>query len=75
MRYLPVGTVLLAFAALASCAGHTTAADTPDLQKIKLPPGFTISVYAANVPNARQMALGTKLCNRKWKSSDDRARS
>jgi glucose/arabinose dehydrogenase len=60
MRYLPVGTVLLAFAALASCVGRTTAADTPDLQKIKLPPGFTISVYAANVPNARQMALGTK---------------
>ena len=60
MRYLPVGTVLLAFAALVSCVGRTTAADTPDLQKIKLPPGFTISVYAANVPNARQMALGTK---------------
>jgi glucose/arabinose dehydrogenase len=51
---------LIAFGVLVSCTGRTTAADTPDLQKIKLPPGFTISVYAANVPNARQMALGTK---------------
>ena len=33
-----------------------------DLEKIlagvKLPPGFKISVYAANVPSAREMALG-----------------
>jgi glucose/arabinose dehydrogenase len=50
---------LIAFGVLASCTGRTTAAETPDLQKIKLPPGFTISVYAANVPNARQMALGS----------------
>jgi len=28
-----------------------------DLSKIKLPPGFEISVYADEVPNARQMAL------------------
>lgn len=29
------------------------------LEKIKLPPGFSISVYASDVRNARQMALGT----------------
>src|SRR2546422_10262001 len=29
------------------------------LEKIKLPPGFSISVYATGVKNARQMALGT----------------
>src|SRR5262249_37126916 len=29
------------------------------LEKIKLPPGFTINVYAAGVRNARQMALGS----------------
>src|SRR5438128_1327554 len=28
------------------------------LDKIKLPPGFTIAVYADNVPNARAMILG-----------------
>ena len=28
------------------------------LDTIKLPPGFTITVYADNVPNARGMALG-----------------
>ena len=31
-----------------------------NLKKIKLPPGFKISVYAANVPTARQMAWGDK---------------
>jgi glucose/arabinose dehydrogenase len=31
-----------------------------NLKKIKLPPGFSISVYAANVPTARQMAWGDK---------------
>ncbi|HEY7531376.1 MAG TPA: hypothetical protein VH681_01185, partial [Nitrospiraceae bacterium] len=28
------------------------------LDNVKLPPGFAISVYADNVPNARQMVLG-----------------
>jgi len=31
-----------------------------DLAKIRLPEGFTIAVYAENVPNARGMALGAK---------------
>lgn len=30
------------------------------LDLIKLPPGFTIAVYASGVPNARQLALGSK---------------
>ena len=34
-------------------------ADLP-LDQIKLPPGFAIELYAAGVPNARQMALGDK---------------
>lgn len=29
------------------------------LDRLQLPPGFRISVYAANVPDAREMALGT----------------
>jgi glucose/arabinose dehydrogenase len=31
-----------------------------NLKKIKLPPGFKISVFASNVPTARQMAWGDK---------------
>lgn len=31
----------------------------PRLGDIRLPPGFSITVYAANVPGARSMALGT----------------
>ena len=30
------------------------------LEKLKLPPGFSISVYAEGLPSARQMALGAK---------------
>jgi len=30
------------------------------LEKIKLPPGFSISIYATGVRNAREMALGSK---------------
>ena len=39
--------------------GTATAQKLP-LDKIKLPPGFEISVFADNVPNARAMALGDK---------------
>jgi len=59
MRCFRVIVMLLTVIDLASCAGSSGAADAPDLQKIKLPAGFSISVYAANVPNARQMALGS----------------
>ncbi|MEM9532258.1 MAG: sorbosone dehydrogenase family protein [Pseudomonadota bacterium] len=38
----------------ASCA---TARDLP-IEEVSLPPGFSISVFADNVPNARAMALG-----------------
>ena len=40
---------------------HATvsAADLP-IEKIKLPAGFSISVFAANLPSAREMALGDK---------------
>jgi glucose/arabinose dehydrogenase len=58
-RYLCLALILSSAAGLISCGASTNAADTADLQKIKLPPGFSISVYADNVPNARQMALGS----------------
>ncbi len=33
---------------------------TPDLQSLRLPPGFRIDVFASDVGNARQMALGER---------------
>jgi glucose/arabinose dehydrogenase len=63
-RPLPWKTVTLA-AALAATAGLACLSarnGAPDagstkLELIKLPAGFTIEVYADNVPNARQLAL------------------
>jgi glucose/arabinose dehydrogenase len=44
---------------LLSCAPSRGAEKLP-LDQIHLPPGFKIEVYAADVPNARQMALSPK---------------
>ena len=41
-------------------AASTAAAAQLPIDKIKLPPGFQISIFADNVPNARAMALGDK---------------
>ena len=46
--------------ALLLAAGRVTAAQPLPLDKIKLPPGFAISIFADNVPNARAMTLGDK---------------
>jgi glucose/arabinose dehydrogenase len=40
------------------CCFNATAAGNLPLDKIKLPPGFAISIYADNVPGARSMTLG-----------------
>ncbi|MHC1743228.1 MAG: sorbosone dehydrogenase family protein [Syntrophobacteraceae bacterium] len=53
------GSALVAVLALALLVGLSlgaTAADLP-LHRIKLPPGFTISLYASNVTAAREMAI------------------
>ncbi len=50
---------LLAFVAFLAPAAAGPAAE-PRTADIKLPPGFAIEVYAANVPGARSMTLGTK---------------
>lgn len=39
-------------------AGNTFAQGVPDLDDISLPPGFSIEIWADNVPNARSLALG-----------------
>jgi len=45
--------------ALAFALPRTAAAQRLPLERIKLPPGFEISVFAENLPNARSMAQGT----------------
>ena len=49
--------VILCGIFISACSSH--AAELP-LNDIKLPPGFKISIYAGNVPNARSMALSPK---------------
>ena len=39
---------------------HSTLAAELPLNDIKLPPGFEISIYASNVPNARSLTLSPK---------------
>jgi glucose/arabinose dehydrogenase len=58
MRVL-VPAFALAVALSQAPASPQPAAQLP-LTDIKLPPGFTISLYADGVTNARQMALGEK---------------
>jgi len=58
VRSLRTIAVLLAAAALASVAGARRSPELP-IEKIKLPPGFRMDVYA-DVPHARSMARGDK---------------
>jgi glucose/arabinose dehydrogenase len=44
--------------ALALVAAHAACAQRLPLDSIKLPPGFEISVFAGDVPDARSLALG-----------------
>ena len=50
---------IVAATLLTLAAAPAIAAELP-LEKITLPAGFTISVYADDVPGARSMALGDK---------------
>ncbi len=51
--------LLLVWCAIFISANSAPAAELP-LNDIKLPPGFEISIYAENLPNARSLALGPK---------------
>ncbi|QXD17055.1 sorbosone dehydrogenase family protein [Rhodocaloribacter litoris] len=48
--------ILLLTAGLLACSFHGNPRDV-DLDKIKLPPGFEISIFAEDVPNARSLRL------------------
>lgn len=57
-------TILLGLCMTVFCSGAGINPSAPaqnlPLDRIKLPPGFEISVYAANIPNARSLALSPK---------------
>src|SRR5215218_7038585 len=55
--YKPIGGVLSAAIVALSTA---QAPPSLPLDRIKLPAGFTIDVFASGVPNAREMVLGDK---------------
>jgi glucose/arabinose dehydrogenase len=56
MKPLPLFVV----AALSACATGCAGAKPADLSQLRLPPGFRIDIYANNVTNARELALGAK---------------
>ena len=47
-------------AALVACLAAATAPAAPPVERVKLPPGFEITVFADGVKDARSMALGEK---------------
>ncbi len=59
MPSVPFRTPILAAIVVAVC-GNVFADAAENLSKIRLPNGFTISIYAENVQNARGMTLGAK---------------
>lgn len=56
-RLAIVGHLLLCLTGAVACSTSGRNRELP-LHKIKLPPGFQISLYASGVPNARSLALG-----------------
>ncbi|HJT20896.1 MAG TPA: sorbosone dehydrogenase family protein [Nitrospira sp.] len=58
MRPIRHMIVLLLSSLMLLVAANRTSADPLPIERIRLPPGFTIDVYADNVPNARGMTLG-----------------
>jgi glucose/arabinose dehydrogenase len=57
-RTVTVAVVAAAAGLAAALSGQTPAPARLPLETLKLPPGFSISLFADNVPNARSMTLG-----------------
>jgi glucose/arabinose dehydrogenase len=55
-----VQRLAVALAATALTGVASTGHAAPPLQQLKVPPGFHVSIYSNGVPNAREMALGTR---------------
>ena len=61
MKIFPMITLLrFMFCALAGLAAACAQAQRLPVDKIRLPPGFHMTVFASNIPNARGMAWGDK---------------
>lgn len=56
MKYLPILTLSLFW--LLTCSSKSV--DLVELNNLSLPPGFSISIYADGIENARAMTLGDK---------------
>ncbi len=52
--------ILVSFAAVALVGQSSQPQQPLPLNQIKLPPGFTIDLYATGVPHAREMVMGSK---------------
>ena len=57
MRKHICASLIVVIIGLVACAARGS--QSLRIKKIKLPPGFSISVYATGVGNAREMALGS----------------
>jgi len=53
-----VQRLAVALAAVALAGVAPAARTAPPLQRLKVPPGFHVSIYSDQLPNAREMALG-----------------
>jgi glucose/arabinose dehydrogenase len=54
----PIKFMLSLLSGLIFCHAASSAIDAAELSKIKLPQGFTISLFAADAPHVRSLALG-----------------
>lgn len=62
-KYTPVLAIVVTLAIVLSCTPVNRPmqkVDEPRLQDIKLPPGFSISIFAKDLENARSMVMGEK---------------
>jgi len=60
IKTMSLATALIALSGVGIVFARQNPSPEAPLSQLVLPPGFHISVYAANVQNARQMALGAK---------------
>lgn len=53
-----IKTILLALLLFDACPGYSQSSHQDIIEQLHVPAGFTVSIYADNLPNARSLALG-----------------